>query len=90
MPKLFLAYLGGKMSLSRIGEDHEVVLVVAEDKADAKMKAQSKWKGEGAAHLDMLTEVGVVDNYIINLEKTQEQNKMIIDDDWHALNDVDK
>ncbi|MFA7245205.1 MAG: DUF1543 domain-containing protein [Candidatus Magasanikbacteria bacterium] len=90
MPKLFLAYLGGKMLPNRIGEDHEVVLVVAEDKVEAKAKAQAKWKGEGAAHLDMLTEVDIVDNYVINLEKTMKQDKMISDDDWHALNDVDK
>ena len=84
--KLFIAYLGGKMSQERIGEDHETVVLVALDREDAKKKARAKWKGEGAAHLDMLVEVETVDGYKVFLEKTVENQKLIKDDDWAELN----
>lgn len=84
--KLFVAYLGGKMKQKRIGEDHETVMLVAENQEEAKVKARSKWQGEGAAHLDMLIELGVVDGYKINLEKVPEQDTLKMDDDWEKLN----
>ena len=68
-PKLFLAYLGGKLPDQRIGEDHETVAVVAETWEEAKQKAKRKWRGSGAAHLDMLIELDVVDGHKIVLEK---------------------
>lgn len=86
MPKLFVAYLGGKTNKSRIGEDHEVVLVVANDKEEAKKKARIKWGGEGAAHLDMLVEINIVDGYKVNVEKASTADSLIADDDWTALN----
>ncbi len=46
---LYAAFLGGSMDGSRMGEDHEVVLIVAEDQADASVKAKAKWRGRGPA-----------------------------------------
>lgn len=85
-PKLFVAYLGGKMSAGRIGEDHETVLVVASNIQEAKIRARAKWKGIGAAHLDMLTEVSVIDGYRIELSQVPQQEQLGHIDDWGDLN----
>lgn len=86
MSKLYIAYLGGKMLHGRIGEDHEVVVLVAEDTLDAKNKARAKWKGVGAAHLDMLTEVTTVDGYTIQLQEGAPEEQLVHDDNWEELN----
>ena len=46
---LYAAFLGGPMSDGRMGEGHEVVMVVASDLDDAKSRAKAKWNGEGGA-----------------------------------------
>jgi hypothetical protein len=50
-----------------VGEDHEVVLVVAADRADAKAKATSKWRGAPPGHLDALERIVRVDGYDVTL-----------------------
>ena len=42
---LFAAYLGGELGPGRVGEDHEVVFVVAEDELTARRAAKAKWGG---------------------------------------------
>jgi hypothetical protein len=67
---LFAAYLGGDLGRDRMGEDHEVVFVVAEDMLDARRAATAKWGGSGRAHVDALTRIDVIDGYAVGLEHT--------------------
>ena len=53
-----------------MGEDHEVVFVVAEDIAAARKAAKAKWGGGGRPHVDAVTQLGVIDGYEIDLRKT--------------------
>ena len=66
---LFAAYLGGELTPGRMGEDHEVVFVVAEDLPAARKAATAKWGGGGRAHVDALTRLDKVDGYAIALEQ---------------------
>ena len=58
---LYAAYLGGELSIGRMGEDHEVVFVVAEDMKEARAAAKAKWG-------DALTRLDVIDGHAITLE----------------------
>ena len=65
---LFAAYLGGELGPGRMGEDHEVVFVVAEDMPSARRAAKEKWGGDGRAHVDALTRLDMIDGYAIGLQ----------------------
>ena len=65
---LFAAFLGGELGPGRMGEDHEVVFVVAEDTLSARQAARAKWGGDGRAHVDALTRLDMIDGYAIGLE----------------------
>lgn len=65
--KLFLVYLGGKLATGRVGEDHEVVVVVAPDAPTARKAAKAKWLGIGDPHVDAVQELCVVDGHAIEL-----------------------
>jgi hypothetical protein len=69
---LYAAFLGGPIAGARMGEDHEVVFVVADDAGDAKAKAKTKWGGVGRCHVDAVQRVDVVDGYEVAL--SQERN----------------
>jgi hypothetical protein len=64
---LFAAFLGGELAPGRMGEDHEVVFVVAEDMAEARRAAKAKWGGDGRAHVDALTRLDMIDGYAVGL-----------------------
>jgi hypothetical protein len=64
---LYVAYLGGELSEGRMGEDHEVVFVVAEDMKSARRAAKAKWGGGGRPHVDALTRLDVIDGHAISL-----------------------
>ncbi len=64
---LFAAYLGGELGPGRMGEDHEVVFVVAEDEPSARRAAKAKWGGGGRAHVDALTRLDMIDGHGIDL-----------------------
>lgn len=66
-PKLFVVYLGGDLVEGRMGEDHEVVIVVGADDKEAKRKAKAKWRGHGRAHIDAVQQVDRVDGYDVAL-----------------------
>jgi hypothetical protein len=66
---LFAAYLGGDLGSGRIGEDHEVVFVVAGDLIEARRAAKAKWGGDGRAHVDALTQIDMIDGYEISLQE---------------------
>jgi hypothetical protein len=64
---LYAAFLGGDLETGRMGEDHEVVFVVAEDALSARRAAKAKWGGSGRPHVDALTRLVMVDGYGIDL-----------------------
>jgi hypothetical protein len=64
---LYAAFLGGDLGTERMGEDHEVVFVVAEDTVSARRAAKAKWGGIGRPHVDALTRLVMVDGYAIDL-----------------------
>jgi hypothetical protein len=65
---LYAAFLGGELTDGRMGEDHEVVFVVADDLPSARRAAKAKWGGDGRAHVDALTRLDMIDGYTIGLE----------------------
>ena len=64
---LYAAFLGGELTVGRLGEDHEVVFVVADDMVSARRAARAKWGGEGRAHVDALTRIDMIDGYAVDL-----------------------
>jgi hypothetical protein len=71
MSKLFIVFLGGKLAHGRLGEDHEVVAVVAENKEEARLQAKLKWNGlnQDGVHVDAVEELIEVDEYEIVLQR---------------------
>ena len=80
MPNLFAAVLGGNQTGSRLGEDHEVVFVVAEDEPEARAKAKTKWAGESPAglHVDSIGKLDLVDGYRITLVPQGEGDRISV------------
>jgi len=68
MKKLFLAYMWATSS-ERLMEDHEIVMVCAENMEEAKTIAIEKTKLVEWVHIDFILEVDNVDWYDIILEK---------------------
>ena len=69
---LYAAYLGGPLDDGRMGEGHEVVLVVAADRAEAEARAVAKWQGAPPGHLDALERIVRVDGYEVTLTRQRE------------------
>jgi hypothetical protein len=65
----YAAFLGGELGSGRMGEDHEVVFVVAEDMKSARKAARAKWGGDGRAHVDALTRLDMIDGFAVGLEQ---------------------
>jgi Domain of Unknown Function (DUF1543) len=78
-PQLFVVFLGGDPAPGRMGEDHEVVVVVADDVAAARKAARAKWTGTSKAHVDAVQVVSVIDGYRVALQKTDEADESSID-----------
>ena len=76
---LYAAFLGGPLAGDRMGEGHEVVLVVAEDLGDAKAKAKAKWSGSGRSHVDALQRIDMVDGFEVALARTGEGDRIEVD-----------
>jgi hypothetical protein len=66
---LYVAYLGGELTSGRMGEDHEVVFVVAEGMEEARRAAKEKWGGTGRSHVDALTRLDMIDGYSVSLRE---------------------
>ncbi len=64
---LYAAFLGGPAGDGRMGEDHEVVFVVAADGRSAKEAAKAKWRGAGRGHVDAVERLDVVDGFSVQL-----------------------
>jgi hypothetical protein len=65
---LYAAFLGGELANGRMGEDHEVVFVVADDTTAARKAAQKKWSGSGRGHVDAVTRLEMIDGYSVSVE----------------------
>jgi len=64
---LYGAYLGGPLEEGRLGEGHEVVLVVAAARTEAADRAGATWRGAPPGHLDVLAPVVRVNGYTVTL-----------------------
>jgi hypothetical protein len=67
---LYAAFLGGELADGRMGEDHEVVFVVAGDTTSARKAAQKKWSGTGRGHVDAVTRLDMIDGYSVTVEQS--------------------
>ncbi len=66
---LYAAFLGGELARERMGEDHEVVFVVADDIRASSDRSQGQMGAVvGGAHVDALCRVEMVDGYAVRLE----------------------
>ncbi len=89
--KLYIVYLGGKLAEGRMGEDHEVIAVIAEDDVAARKRAKAKWKGVGDPHVDAVHCLDVVDGRAITVADTDDAlPSSPIVDDWVKLNPPEK
>jgi hypothetical protein len=77
--QLFAVYLGGDPAPGRLTEDHEVVLVVAEDVAGARRRARTKWGGFNRPHVDAVRMVDVVDGFAITLSPSNRAESADVD-----------
>ena len=77
---LYVAFLGGPLADGRMGEGHEVVMVVAEDLSEAKTRAKAKWSGVGRGHVDALQRIEMVDGFEIALAETGSGDRVVLDD----------
>jgi len=77
---LYVAYLGGALDGGRMGEGHEVVLVVAPDLKEAKVRARAKWRGGGTGHVDALQQIEMVDGFEIALTDAGVGDRVTLDD----------
>ncbi len=77
---LYAAYLGGPLSDGRMGEDHELVMVVADDLRQAKDLAKAKWSGAGRGHVDAVRQIDMVDGYEVSLAEVGTGDRMVLDD----------
>jgi hypothetical protein len=68
LPQLYVVFLGGDPAPGRMGEDHEVVAVVASDVKSARAKARAKWTGVSKGHVDAVRVLKVIDGYEIVLQ----------------------
>jgi Domain of Unknown Function (DUF1543) len=59
-----------------MGEDHEVVFVVAEDVPAARRAAKAKWGGDGRPHVDALTRLDMIDGFAVALEQRGEGDSL--------------
>ena len=78
-PTLYLVFLGGDPAPGRLGEDHEVVVVVADDLKSARAAARKKWTGVGRAHVDAIRPLTVADGYSMSLSHTGASDELEID-----------
>jgi Domain of Unknown Function (DUF1543) len=79
---LYAVYLGGELAPGRMGEDHEVVLVVGDDVKDARKRARAKWSGHGRAHIDAVRRIERVDGFAVNLEMVGGGDETFLDTEY--------
>ena len=85
--RLFAVYLGGDLVPGRMGEDHEVVFVVAVDVPSARNAAKRKWQGAGNAHIDAVREIDVIDGFVVQLAPSELSEYPLVDSTYVAADD---
>lgn len=81
---LYAVYLGGDPPDGRMGEDHEVVFVVAgDDMKEVRRQARAKWGGAGKPHVDMVQRLDRVDGHEIRLTVAEPGDANVLDPDFH-------
>ena len=80
--KLYAVYLGGELAPGRMGEDHEVIHVVAPDIREARRLAKEKWRGSGRPHVDAVLHLDVVDGYEVALEASSRAGASVVDNTY--------
>ena len=78
-PRLYVVYLGGDPAPGRLGEDHEVAVVVAADVSEARRRARAKWAGVAEPHVDAVRVLDVVDGYAVTLVPSDRAEDLDID-----------
>ena len=73
MKKLFIAYMWAT-STERLMEDHEIIMVCANNLEEAKVNAVNKTKLVEWVHIDFIIEINNVDWYDVILKKWWEEN----------------
>jgi hypothetical protein len=80
VPRLYAVYLGGDPEPGRMGEDHEIVFVVAAGVVSARQAARAKWTGaDPKPHVDMVQELDAVDGYAVGLTFTGQPGSAALD-----------
>jgi Domain of Unknown Function (DUF1543) len=69
---LYAALLGGPVAAGRMGEDHEIVFVVASTPEEAKVLAKAKWTGAGRGHVDAVERLEAIDGYRISVTRSED------------------
>jgi len=77
---LYVAFLGGPLADGRMGEGHEVVMVVAEDLKEAKTLAKAKWSGVGRGHVDAVQQIEMIDGFEVTLARAGSGDRVVLDD----------
>ncbi len=77
--ELYVVYLGGDPAPGRLGEDHEVVVVVAHSIKEARAAARAKWRGASTGHVDAVQAIRVVDGYEVRLEPSALEDDVELD-----------
>ena len=76
---LYAAFLGGPLDGERMGEGHEVVMVVADNANVAKAQAKAKWSGAGHGHVDAVQQIDMVDGFEVSLAKVGTGDRTMTD-----------
>lgn len=76
---LFAVYLGGDPAPGRLGEDHEVVFVVAGGVKEARAAARAKWAAPSRPHVDGVMRIDRVDGHRIDLVPTDAPDALALD-----------
>lgn len=80
---LFAVFLGGKLAGDRLGEDHEVVFVVAANQQQARKLAKAKWKGiANEVHVDAIQKLEIIDGHRIVLNETDQADRAKINNQY--------
>jgi hypothetical protein len=81
---LWAVYLGGDVAPGRMGEDHEVVFVVAGDIKEARRRGRTKWTGVGKAHIDSVQRLDRIDGHAIALTPAEPGDATELDGTYKA------
>ena len=83
MENLYAILLGGKIRLSNLMEDHQLVFVVASNEKTARDRAKQKWPEAESIHIDGSQKISQIDGYQIILKKSNDSiDKMVIDNEY--------